>query len=427
MKTQPSSVLTAAALLTATLALAANASAFTEVARGALTLTTTGRVAYDSNVVGNATEQEDLVFTVAPTLNYSRAAGLGTIEASLGVSINRYADLTAFDSEDILAAVHVGLPTPEGARQQGSFDAGYSDRSDIDETVGARIRAKTWSTSFTGSYRAGPRTDLRLGASFSDTTRDIFSDQTQWTAGVGLDYNDFLGGFGLSGDYRYTDTESSSFLTVGALDQSSHHLAGGVFYKFISGLRASLDAGYRWTDRAASETASGETSDNSFTFGLRLDGPFLPPSRIPKHKSTISLGLEQGQTLGLNDTGSTTLVGGLSLAWQARERTALSFNASRKQGLSSTNLSTVTNMLQLGVEQAVGARGSLSASLGQEWSSFPGTGRDDRRTRGSAGFNYSFNRNWQAGTSYTATLSRSSHALHDYDRHLVSGFLSCTF
>lgn len=429
MKTTPSSVLTPAALLAATLAFNPNAAAFTEIARGSLTLTTTGRVAYDSNVLGNASEQGDTVYTLAPTLNYSRTAGLGTIEGAFGVAINRYADLTAFDSEDITASLRIGLPTPEGARQQGSFQAGYADISDIDETVGTRIRSKTWSTSFAGTYRAGPRTDLRADLAYSDTTRDVFADRTQWVAGVGFDYNDFLGGFGLEGDYRYTDSQSSSFTTgpSTALDQTSHHVSGGLFYKFVNGLRASADVGYRWIDRGAQETPAGNTSRNGVTFGLRLDGPFLPAARFPKLKSSFSIGLEQGQTLGLNDTGSTTMVGDLSLGWQARERTAITFSASRRQGLSTTNLSTVDNNIRLALTQRIGERANLSASLGQEWSSYPGTGRNDRRTRGAVNFGYNFNRNWQAGASYAATLSRSSSDLFDYDRHLVSGFVSCTF
>jgi hypothetical protein len=428
MNTTPSPALLAAALLVSAFALPSAALAFTEIARGSLTLTTSGRVAYDSNLTGNSLGQGDTLFTLAPTLNYNRAAGLGAIDASLGLAVNRYADLTAFDSEDIASSLHISLPTPEGARQQGGFTAGYTDLSSIDEAVGERIRAKTWAAGFAGTFRAGARTDLRTNLNYSDTSRDRYSDTTQWDAGLGFDYTGFLGGFGLMGDYRYFDARSSSAsLGASALDQTSHNVSSGLFYRFVSGLRASANVGYRWLDRGATETLSGQTNNNGMTFGLKFDGPFLPASRFPKLKSSFSIGLEKGQTLGLNDTGATTVVGNLSLGWQARERTALTFTASRSQGLSSTNLSTIDNAVRLGVTQRIGERTSLTATLGQEWNSFPGTGRSDRRTRGGLNVGYSFNKHWQVGTAYAATLSRSSTDTFDYDRHLVSAFVSCTF
>ncbi len=429
MKTAPSFALLPAALFASTLAFPSTSFAFAEIARGALTLTTTGRVAYDSNISGNATELDDTIFTLAPTLEYSREAGLGSINASLGVAINRYVDLSAFDSEDIYASVRIGLPTPEGAREQGSLTAGYTDSTDINEDVGTRIRSKTWNAGFSGTFRAGPRTNLRANFAYSDTTRDVFSDREQWSAGVGFDYSDFLGGFGLQGDYRYSDTQSTRVLGLAgtSIDQTSHHVSSGLFYRFVNGLRASADVGYRWIDRSASETPSGKTSSNSATFGLRLDGPFLPPSKFPKLKSSFSLGIQQGQTLGLNDSGSTTLVGDLGLSWQARERTSFSVSASRRQDLAVTNQSTVRNSVSLGATQRIGARTSLTASIGQEWTTYGGTGRDDRRTRASLNLGHAFIRDWQAGVGYALTLSRSSADTFDYDRHVVSGFVSYKF
>lgn len=429
MKTAPSSAYLPAALLASTLVLPATGLAFAEVARGSLTLTTTGSVAYDTNLSGNTTKLEDTIFTLAPTLGYTRAAGLGSIEAALGTAIHRYADLSDLDSEDYFASLAVDLPTPEGARQAGNFNAGYSDRTDIDEDVGTRIRAKSWTAAFAGTYRAGPRTDLRARFSYGDTTRDTRADTTRWSAAVGFDYSDFLGGFGLQGDYRYSATDSSSYTAGGttALDQTSHHASTGLFYKFVNGLRASVDAGYRWIDRGANEQALHPESGDGATFGVRLDGPFLPASRFPKLRSSFGLGLEKGETLGLNDGGSTTLVGNLSLSWQARERTALTFGATRSQGLTSDNLSRVANTVQLGATQRIGQKTSLTGSLSQQWGSFPGTDRSDRRTRASANLSYALNQTWQAGASYAYTLSRSSNDFLDFDRHLVSASVSCRF
>ena len=426
MKTAPLSALLPAALHAA---LPTTAAAFTEVARGALTLTTTGQVAYDSNVLGNSSERDDTVVTLSPTLNYNRSAGLGTIDASLGLVINRYLDLTELDNEDLLASFRIGLPTPEGARQAGAVTAGYTDRATIDESVGQRVRTKTWNAGVAHTYRAGPRTDLRADLRFADATRDIYADRTDWSAALGFDYSDFLGGFGLEGDYRYNDLSSSSY-TVGtdtSLNQTSHQVSTGLFYRYVSGLRASADVGYRWIKRSRNETLAGSTSDNGLTFGLKLDGPFLPASRFPKLKSSYSLGYEKGQALGLNDQGSSKFVGNLALAWQARERTSLRLNASRSQDLGSDNYSRMISLVSVGVVQQIGHRTKLSASLAREWASYPGGLRTDHRTRASLSLLHTLNRRWQVGASYAATLSRSTFALQEYDRHLVSAFVTGTF
>ena len=429
MKHAPSSLLAPAAILAAACALPSALFAFAEIERGALTLSTTARVAYDSNLSGNALELDDTVFTLAPTLRYNRAAGLGTIEAALGTAINRYADLTHLDSEDYTGSLRITLPTPDGARQQGAFDLGYADRTDIDEDAGARIRSKGWNSAFTATFRAGPRTDLRANFNYSDTTRDLLADQTRWGGNLGFDYSDFLGGFGLAGDYRYSATDSSALAGTpeSALDQTSHQVSTGLFYKLVTGLRVSADVGYRWIDRGPKETAYGRKASNSPTFSLRLDGPFLPAHRFPKLTSSFSLGVEKGETLGLNDGGATTVVGQLSLAWQARERTSLSFGASRKQGLTATNLSTVSDALRLGLTQRIGDRTHLTASLAQEWVAYPNTGRDDRRTRAALDLSCALNRFWQIGAGYSLVLSRSSRDFQDYDRHLVHGFVTYTF
>lgn len=426
MNSAPKTALLPAALV-ATLLLPANLHAFAEVARGALTLSTVGRVSYDSNIFGNATELDDTVFTLAPTLVYRRAAGLGTIDASAGVSINRYADLTNLDNEGYQAALRIDLPTPEGARQDGVFSANYTDSTDVDDTVGARIRSKTWGGRFAGTYRAGPRVDLRTNIAYSETARDIFTDRTQWNAAAGFDYNDFLGGFGLGADYRYTDTVSNANGAAGSIDQQSHSVSTGLFYKFVSGLRASADVGYRWLKRGENETLDHRNDDNSVTFGLRLTGPFLPPSRFPKLESSFSIGYEKGEAVGLYDRGRATVVGNLSLSWHARERTVVSFGASRQQGLSADNLSTVSSSVRLGVTQRIGQRTRATVSLAQEWADFPSTDRNDDRIRGGLNLSYAINRTWAAGADYAYTHSRSSNDLLDYDRHVIAGFVSCTF
>jgi hypothetical protein len=408
--------------------------AFTELARGALTLTTTGQISYDSNILSRNQDVGDTIYTLTPILKYKRAAGLGSIDADLGTSVYRYDTESNFNGEDLFANVRIGLPTPQGARDSGSVGAGYSNRASIDQELSARVRTKEWHADAKESFRIGSRTLIRGDASFSNSTRSSYSDMTQWSVGTGLDYGEFLGGFGVKADYKLTSTDSTDIRgddplhTVSpntGLDQMSNSISSGIFYKFSSALRASADIGYRWINRSAAETASGKRKDGSMTYSLRIDGPFLPPKQFPKLKSSLSLGFEKGEALGLNDKGSTTLTGNLSLSWQARERTSLQVGANRKQSIGIDNYSSVNSGLDIGAVQQIGEQVSVSAKISQEWIDYVGKNRSDNRTSFNTRVSYFFNKRLEAGVSYLYTISNSNEVLHDYHRRLYT--LSATY
>jgi hypothetical protein len=402
---------------------------FAEIARGALTLTTQGSISYDSNVSGNAQGQSDVRYGLAPTFNYKREAGLGTIDASLGMSINRYRTQSRFDGEDYRANLQIGFPFPEGDNRDGSFSFTYNKSSDIDPIVGQRLVYTVWKTSLQGGIKTGPRTRLLGDAHFTDTDRGPFANSTHWGLGGGFEYSGFLGGAGLHGKYSYDRFESTRFGNLPALDQRTHQVSSGLFYDIgTAGLRASGALGYQWLQRGAQEKLFGDDDVRGLTFDLRLTGPFLPPRQFPKLDSSFSLGFERGRTLGYNDNGRTTLVGSLGLSWQARDRTSLHIRANRTQSVGATNLTAITSRVSTGINQSVGQKLTLSASTGHEWREFRGLVRSDRTWFVDARANYALTNRWAAGASVDYRDNRTDTIrAFTYERYVATLFTSFTF
>lgn len=211
-----------------------------------------------------------------------------------------------------------------------------------------------------------------------------------------------------------------------ALDQTTYTLTAGLNRTFAhDALRVGVNYGYRILERSAAETAEGQTRQGGSVLSASIDGPFLPKKYFPKVESRFGVTYQEAATPGINDTGSKEVTGFLSLGWQARERTRVSFSANRSQRLSADDLSVVSNNVRLALDQTLRANLIGSLSAGYDWSSFSTVSREDRTASFGAGLRYQFARAWDANLTYAFSSTASDVRESDYDRHLVS--LSATF
>ena len=151
-----------------------------------------------------------------------------------------------------------------------------------------------------------------------------------------------------------------------------------------------------------------------------MEGPFLPERYFPKITSSFTLSYQDAATPGINDTGTKELTGSLSLAWQARETTRLSFAARRSQGLSVNDLSVVTSSLQLGLEQTLRYNLPGTVTAGYDWSSYRTIAREDRTASFAAGLKYRFALAWDATLTGTVNSTTSTQPSSTVDRDVAS-------
>lgn len=392
------------------------------VGRGEIFASVTGTGTYDSNVYGAPDATGDFSTTVTPRLGYLRQAGLVESEANVGVSYIRYLEETALDAENLDANTAFRIPASDARNYSGSLSAAYLETSDLYTDLNARVNTETTTVEARSALVTGPRSDVAFNAGHIDTRRSLASDQESLSAEFAHAYQDFFHGNNLRLVAAYAELQTSGDNARGApLDQTSYTFTAGLNRLIAHDtLRVGVNYGYRILDRSAAETAEGETRSGGSVISASIDGPFFPKKHFPKIESRFGITYEDAATPGIDDTGSQELTGYLALAWQARERTRVSFSAHRSQRLSANDLSVVSTYVRLGLDQTLRANLTGSLTAGYDWSSYSTIDREDRTASLGAGLRYQFSHSWDASLTYAFTSTESDVAASDYDRHLVS-------
>lgn len=413
---------------------------FAEFARGAVTLETEARGTYDSYFIGSRdpNHTDDYFLTLNPELRYSRKAGLAEVSAFAGVSVLRYDRNSEFDSEDFNAGFRTGLPVSEGSRLSGELSLSYNESTVVDYDVMDRIPTKSLGGAFSFAYQLGLKTSLQDSFNYSRSNRSAYSDQEFFGNQFSFLYKEFLGETSLRLTHGYDRTTSSGDNVLGAeLDQTANSFSGSLSRPIIGKLVGEATYGYRILHRSAQESIFGQTKQNGSFFSLGLNGPFLPPSKFPKVESSASITYQESRSPGINDMGGKTVTGDVRLSWQARERTKLSFNASRSVDLSANDLSVENTRALFTVSQSVGNFTTLNGSLGYTWRKYRGLDRKDNTFEAALDGRYAITKYWSAGASYSyqdnsgsgTPLALAAYRMRaeDYTRHLVSIFVTNLF
>jgi outer membrane protein assembly factor BamA len=414
---------------------------FAEIARGALLLQTTGSVTYDSYFLGSLDNDPDVIYTVFPSLRYSRKAGRASIATSAGIAFNRYDKNTDVDSDDLRADITIGFPTAPGSRLDGNFNASYNEATTVDYFLNDRVATKTFAGALAFNYQLATRVNISEALRYSSTERKSYSDQDMLGNTLEVRYSDFLRGTDLVVTHGYTYTKSSgdNFDNV-ALDQYANDISLGLSRPVYGKVVGTLSYGYTLLHRSSEESVYGDTSSSSSYVSLSLDGPFLPARRFPKLTSSASLSYRQPAMAGVNDSGGKFLSGNMRLAWAARERTNLHIDANRSLNLTANDYSIESTRVSGGFDERIGRSTTLSGSAGYNWTDTRGTDRSDSRLDAGLSLSRSFNKYFSASLGYTyeqndttstetdePTPQFGRFAPRDYDRHTATASVTVTF
>jgi hypothetical protein len=434
--THPRTLRALASLLLAP-ALVSSCFGFAEIARGSLLLQTTGSVMYESYFLGSADNDPDVLYSVFPSLRYTRNAGRAQIAGSAGVSVNRYGKNTQFDSEDIRANASVELPTAAGSRLTGAFSIGYNEGTTIDLYVNDRVAAETFSANLNFDYRLSTRMRVREALSYNSSIREIYSDQDTLSNQAAFTYENFLRGTNLTVAHGFNITKSSADRDTGiALDQQSHDISLALSRAIYSEVIGSLTYGYSTTFLSTAERLGRDDKISSGYISVGIEGPFLPARRFPKLESAASLSYRQSSVAGIGDDGGQFLTGSLRLAWNARETTRLYINASRSIDLTIANRTVENTRVGGGFNQQLGRSTSLNGAAGYTWSDTRGIDNSDTALDASLNLNRTFNKYLSASLDYTFLDNQSSSsgptrlgrfAERDYVRQTIMGSVTVTF
>lgn len=391
------------------------------VGRGEVSVALSGTGTYDSNLAGSRASSEDYYGTVTPQVGYVRRAGNLEAEASASLAFIRFVEQKQYDTENARIAATLRLSAATFQKLSAAAHGSYSETSDVNADVNARLKSAT--TSFTGesTWLVGPRMDFGLTGGYTDSIRTGASDARSLNLGTTYGYRDFFYDNTLNATYNFQSSQSSGENARSAkLDQTSHLFSLGLGRPLYRDVTGRISAGYRMVERSAAETLIGQTEQSGIVLNASIDGPFLPRKYFPKVSSRAHLSYEEAATPGINDTGTKQLGADISIIWEAGPKSSVSLLASRSQRLSVTDFTVLSTGVRAVITQKLryNLNGSLAAA--HNWESFRGIAREDRRRTIQGDLNYRFATRWHAAASYQFESILSSIRRSSYDRHLAT-------
>ncbi|HYD83860.1 MAG TPA: outer membrane beta-barrel protein [Opitutus sp.] len=394
---------------------------FAQFARGEALLSTSASARYDSRVFGGVNASDDYIFTLYPQLIYRREAGLLKLDSNLGLRVNRYLDFEEMNSEDLVTSISLRLPPESSTMASGEFETRYDEHTEVNYDVNQRVREKTFVTRLDGALPTSLKTSILGGGSFSHEERNRFSDRETWSGNVGFRYGNFLGGSTFDVRYRRLEVESTGGNAWNIpLNQQSDIYSATLTRPIYHDVRAALSYGYRVLRRSGREVFGQDPRSGGSIISVRINGPFLPESKFPKVDTSITLGYQEAETPGVNDSGGSRFVGAMHVSWQARERTRVFFDARRSLELSINDLTVETTAFEARIGQSIGDFTTASIYAGYEERDYRTVGRQDDAIIGGLSAHYRITKYWSAEGNYRGRLTDSSAFIADYERHIVS-------
>lgn len=417
-------------LATAALLVLAGPAVFAEWAAGsgALQLETLFSGTYDSNIRDSVDDIADYYFTFEPTLRYRSTDSRFTTNASAGVRFKRYADHSSANSDDANLRFDWRLLREADHTVGADLSLAYYEVTEPVLEVNTLVRTRTFSAQGSGEVLVARSNLLGAGFTYSDSQRNLGSDQELSSARVNYSYIGMPDGTRLTLDYQRQHNRSRpTDAAMPQLDQNADNVSASVSHPLFEECNLVGTYGYRWLDRGREEAAAGLPDEHGSFYSVGVDGPFLPRQYFPKTTGTFRLAYEQAAVPGLNEHSDQRLVGRLDVAWQARPRTKVRVFASRSQELTIDDNTVIDETGGVGLTQLVGEFVTLEATVRRTNADFINLARTDNRSEGELSGTWQVNRRWSSQLGYRYLHSESNAALANFDRHLVRWDLTYVF
>ena len=364
---------------------ASSLSAGLKTRQGELSFQTTVSIADRGNLGARSASPGDTVFTVTPTLLFSRSEGAGQFNASLSTPFVRYDELDYLDSDDLTFSLSGELPYGSGKRLTGSWNVGYSEQVELDFFTRGNLKTDALTGSLGGDFKLNRKLSLR--GSYTYQTQD---SQTVVAP-------DEEGG---SGSERRQDSINFGF--------HAHDLIGGMGAYVV----------YEITNRETTFGGNIDDKDEGINFGL--NGQLLPRGLFPNLDADVRFGFKKTEQLEGRGASEDrlTLNGSLSQAW---DKTNLALVFGRDLALTTDDRTVEGSHVGLNFGYRPQSKLGLSAFVRYNIDEFldgvaleGGEQRKDTVTSLGASASYSIRSNWNASLSLSSRSSSSNDERSDF-------------
>ena len=400
-------------------------------AGGKVDLNATLSETYDSNLSARSDAQGAYFTSLSPGASYVRDTSLLKTSAHIGMGIQRYFDHKEFNQETYQAGATLALEQGTLGNYSLSLGVNYSDGASANYDLGQRISSRSYGLTGSATVETSERTGLAFSSSLNRADTGLYGKQDTFSNSADFHFGPVMRDAQLFVTYSNSITKSSgkNELNV-ALDQSSNSLSVGIGKKLTEKLFGRVNAGYSWNSISNAEASYSGGNTSGAVVSASLTGPFLPEKLFPKTTSSFSISYSDSVSRGLYDSGGKQLSGSLSLGWQARENTHLSFNTSRSRRLALNDRTVDTSDIGVAVSERLMNGLMLNASAGYNWSTY--VSKINANTEGfnySASASYSFGakQNWSALLSYRYTSNSSAIAFRNLSHYTAVASISYSY
>lgn len=387
--TNPTFIQKALAFALITAATSASLEAGPRFAQGEVFFSATAQVTQTDSVSPRADSISDTIYTITPTVYYTRDTANLNLNAVLSFPVNRYEKSDELDSDSTSFSLSGNIPYGSGPRLSGNWSVSYFDGVRTDYFSNRNVSSETFQANILSEYRMVGNLALRASASQNDRASTgigvVSQNDNKTTAySLGLHARDFIGRIGAYVEYRIQKRVTEA----GRIGQ-------GV-----------------------------DDKDSGLNFGVT--GQILPERLFPKLETDLSFGFNSSSVSDSNTVGESggekrlTVNGSLRYAANTKTNVALVLN----RGLRVTDDDrTIENTsVNLNVQYNPRPKLGLNASIGVQSNDFifDAESRNDDVTNLILGAVYSIRNNWTASVNYDFRNTSSNEAIADYSSSRVS-------
>jgi hypothetical protein len=343
--------------------------------RDKIHVSSTVSFAWDSNIFAHQGGGGDYVMSAGLTSDYTRKAGLISVDGSVAVNASRFNRFTTEDFKNPSFSLEF---TKESGRTTGSLALSAARESRADTAANIRDQSWLYAAGLNLKYPVIERYSLSAGANYS-----------------------FL---------KYQDNAA-------LVDLKTYSANLDLFYVYTTD--RDLTGGYRY--RQENTSADSKNTDHAFTLGV--SGKVLPKlngSINAGYQIRNSQDLFHSPDLHVVDSQYTSWTSSISLTWSLSKRFNVSGQLSKDFNTTSTNNTTDTLMTSLNASYTFSAK--ISASAGVDFSKnrflgLSGSGRVDTYFSSHLGLNYSLNDHLKASLAETYAINWSTSPDADFSRN----------
>lgn len=274
--------------------------AIAQFADGLVTFRMTSSVEYDSRIRAAANSEEDTIFRINPTFQYSRPVRWADFSVSVGYSIIKYSNNDELDDDNFVFDLNFGPRTGlqrETDRFTFSTGINFSTNTRANEDVGDVVTTQDFNAFAGLTYRMNRRQTWNGRLSYSSSDPDLSGTFSTGAYSGSLRFSQVINAaFDGFADFNYRYNESDGNLVDGT---QLYTLSAGISGQLLSKVTGSVAAGAQYRENSTIGSSSNPyfNANLSYAYSERISAQL---SASIQQSNTIDDALTETRSISMS-------------------------------------------------------------------------------------------------------------------------------